>query len=95
MTNIGMERTPPKDPRKQSDSSADFTRRRASDVNGPWTTHEQNDCPAEASIPGEPVVLRLESIPATARNLERVRERVRSLNSLLAASDVPFRLRVV
>jgi len=95
MTNIGMEMTPTKDLRKQTDSSAGSTRRRVSDLNGPCTTHQRNDCQVEASGPGEPLILRLESIPATARNLERIRARVRSLNSRLAASDAPFRLRVV
>jgi hypothetical protein len=95
MTNIGMEITPTKDLRKPTDSSAGSVRRRASDLNGPWMTHQRDDCQVEASVPGEPLIVRLESIQATPRKLERIRERVRSLNSRLAASDAPFRLRVV
>jgi hypothetical protein len=58
-------------------------------------TQQQMDGQVEANVPGEPLILRLESTPATARNLERIRERVRSVNSRLAASNAPFRLRVV
>jgi hypothetical protein len=42
-----------------------------------------------------PVILRLEDLPATPSNLERIRERVRLLNCRLAASGTPFRLRVI
>lgn len=41
------------------------------------------------------VILRLEDLPATPRNLRRIRERVRQLNRRLADSGAPFRLRVV
>ena len=40
-------------------------------------------------------ILRLEDLPATPHNLERVREHVRMLNQQLAASGTPLRLRVV
>jgi hypothetical protein len=43
---------------------------------------------------GHPVILRLEDLPATPHNLERIRERVRLLNQRLAASGTPLRLRV-
>lgn len=42
----------------------------------------------------QPVILRLEDLPATPRNLARILERVRSLNEKLEESGAPFRLRV-
>ena len=41
------------------------------------------------------VILRLEDLPATPSNLERIRDQVRSLNRRLADSGTPFRLRVL
>jgi len=41
------------------------------------------------------MVIRLENLPATAENLERLRERARRLNRQLAASAMPFRVRVL
>jgi hypothetical protein len=41
------------------------------------------------------IVLYLEDLPATPRNLERIRQRVQLLNRQLAQSGMPFRLRVV
>lgn len=41
------------------------------------------------------VILRLEDLPATPGNVERIRERVRQLNRQLADSGTPFRLRVI
>jgi hypothetical protein len=95
MTNIGMERTPTKYPIKQSDSNVGSKRGRASDRNEPYMTQQEMDGQMEANVAGEPLILRLESTPATARNLARIRERVQSLNSRLVASNAPFRLRVV
>ena len=43
----------------------------------------------------QPVVLRLEDLPATPRNLERIRQQVEYLNRRLALSGAPFRLRVI
>jgi hypothetical protein len=40
------------------------------------------------------IILRLEDLPATPRNLERILERVRLLNERLAESGAPFRLRM-
>lgn len=40
-------------------------------------------------------ILRLEDLPASPDNLERVRERVRRLYRRLAESSAPFRVRVV
>jgi hypothetical protein len=41
------------------------------------------------------MVIRLENLPATAENLERIRERALRLNRQLAASAMPFRVRVL
>jgi len=41
------------------------------------------------------IILRLDKLPATPGNVERIRERVRLLNRRLAASGTPFRLRVI
>lgn len=43
----------------------------------------------------QPIVLRLEDLPATPRNLERIRQQVEYLNRRLALSGTPFRLRVI
>ncbi len=40
-------------------------------------------------------IIRLETLPATPGNVERIQERVRELNRRLAESGTPFRLRVV
>ena len=42
----------------------------------------------------EPIVVRLEGVPATPTNLERIRLRVDELNSELAASGASFRVRL-
>jgi hypothetical protein len=82
----------------QADSSAAPTRARASHLIGHYIKNRQND--GRAHPPGEEdrtraLILRLEDLPATPRNLARIRERVRLLNRRLAASGTPFRLRVV
>jgi hypothetical protein len=41
------------------------------------------------------VILRLDELPATPRNLERIRERIRVLNERLAGSGTPLRLRII
>ncbi len=60
------------------------------------------DRPAPSHIPvstpeerPQPILLRLEAVPATAQNLDRVRQRIHELNRRLAAAGTPFRLRVV
>lgn len=40
------------------------------------------------------ILLRLEKLPATPRNLARIQERVRFLNERLAEAGAPFRLRI-
>ena len=45
--------------------------------------------------PGQPFILRLDSVPATAENRSRIGERVRLLNRALEESGTPFRLRLL
>ncbi len=69
---------------------------RASHLIGHYIKNRRED--GDGHLPenqGTPVILRLTDVPATPRNVERMRERVRLLNRRLAASGVPFRLRVV
>jgi hypothetical protein len=42
-----------------------------------------------------PLIVRLEDVPATPSNFERMRERVRQINQRLTDAGAPFRLRVV
>lgn len=82
----------------QADSSAVPTRARASHLIGRYIKNLQDD--GRGRLPTDqdhmrPVILRLEELPATPHNLERIRERVRILNRRLAAAGTPFRLRVV
>jgi hypothetical protein len=53
--------------------------------------------PRELCHQGRPraMLLRLEQMPATPSNFERIRERVRQINQRLADAGAPFRLRVV
>ncbi len=57
--------------------------------------NESRDCIPKVEGPAGEIILRFEDVPATPRNLEHVRERVRLLNQRLAESDTPFRLRVM
>lgn len=41
------------------------------------------------------IIVRLEDLPATPRNIERIRERVQLWNSRLESSETPFRLRMI
>jgi hypothetical protein len=79
-------------------SSADPTRAHASHLIGRYISNQQNDCRVQLcgrEDRGQPVMVRLEDLPATPHNLKRIHERVRSLNQQLAASGMPFRLRLV
>lgn len=49
----------------------------------------------QPEYPPRGIVLRLEDLPATPLNVERIRERVRLLNQRLLESGTPFRLRVM
>lgn len=52
--------------------------------------------PAPAlAVPAPAIILRLEDLPSTPQNLERIREKVRQLNERLAESGTPFQLRLV
>ena len=82
----------------EAGSSLEPTWARASHLIGRSTAIQQNDCrvhPNGTDDRGQPVIVRLEDLPATPHNLERIRERVRILNQQLAASGTPLRLRVV
>jgi hypothetical protein len=57
--------------------------------------NEPRNGPLKLEDAARPIVLRLEALPATPRNLERIREQVRLLNLRLAKTGTPFRLRVM
>ncbi len=89
----------PKQPLEQIDQ-ADFSgvpmHARAAHLIGRYIKNRQSDGRGHAREEGaRSVILRLEDLPATRSNLERIRERVRLLNRRLAASGTPFRLRVI
>ena len=70
----------------------------AASMVGRYASKHRNGGSARTGEPdGRPVgvVLRLEDLRATPRNVERIRKRVRLLNRHLAASGTPLRLRVV
>jgi hypothetical protein len=58
-----------------------------------WCWAQQHSQTRESAA--QPVVLRLDSVPATAENRYRISERVRRLNRALEESGTPFRLRVL
>ncbi len=98
MANIEKHPKPTVEQIDQADSSAVPTRARASHLIGHYIKNRQND--GRGRLFGNehgtyPVILRLEDLPATPGNLERIRERVRILNRQLAAAGTSFRLRVV
>ena len=98
MANIEKQQKQPMERIIDAGSSADPTCRRTSHLIGRYMTNQQNDGRVHLrgrDDPGQPIILRLEDLPATPRNLERIRERVRMLNQQLAASGTPLRLRVV
>jgi hypothetical protein len=91
----------PKSPMEQIDG-ADFsaipTRARASHLIGQYIKNRQNGGRGQVSGVEDgtrAVLVRFKDLPATPRNLERIRERVRLLNRWLADSGTPIRLRVV
>lgn len=82
----------------QADYSSVPTCARASHLVGRYTKGRERD--HRGSLPGKedrpkPVILRLENLQATPGNLERIRERIRTMNRQLADSEAPFRLRVI
>ncbi len=85
MANIEKHQNQPMEKMVDAGLDADPMRARRSHLIGRYVSGQQN----------EPVILRLEELPATSHNLKRIRERVRLLNEQLAASGMPFRLRVV
>jgi hypothetical protein len=97
MANIEKHLKRPADQIDQADFSGVPTCARAAHLIGRYIKNRQND--GRGRVSGEerplPVILRLEDLPATPCNLERLQERVRQLNRLLADSGTPLRLRVV
>ena len=97
MANIEKHPKHPTEQMDQADSSGVPTCARAAHLIGRYIKNRQSD--GRGRMPGEerarPVILRFEDLPATPRNLDRIRERVRVLNRRLADSGTPFRLRVV
>jgi hypothetical protein len=78
-----------------ADSSAVPTCARASHLIGRYTKNRENEGTVNRHDGAQPMILRLEDLPATPHNLERIRERVRLLNQRLASSGTTLRLRVV
>lgn len=71
---------------------------RSPHVLGSYSKNRQGNVRGRASGPeheAHAFILRLEDVPATAGNIDRIRGRVRLLNRQLAASGVPFRLRII
>lgn len=96
MANIEKHPKHPLEQIDQADSGEVPTHARAPHPIGRYINNQQSD---GRGLTGEertrPVILRLEDLPATPSNLERIRERVRLLNRRLAASGAPFQLRVI
>jgi hypothetical protein len=83
---------------EEADSSAVPTRARSPHLVGRYIKNREDHVRGRASGPEHgalAVLLRLEELPATPRNIARIREQVRLLNRQLAASGTPFRLRMV
>jgi hypothetical protein len=98
VANIEKHQKQPMEQIVDAGSSGDPTRACASHLIGRYISNEQNDCRVQfygREDRGQPVILRLENLPATPHNFKRIHERVRLLNQQLAASGMPFRLRVV
>ncbi len=95
MANIEKHPKQPLEQLEQADFSAVPTRARSPHLIGRYIKNQQTDDRGRGGEgPTRPVILRLEDLPATPGNVERIRERVRLLNRHLAASGTPFRLRV-
>lgn len=65
---------------------------------GRYINNRRGGRPMRAPVPAEraqATVLRLEHLPATPGNLERIRERVEAWNRRLAETGTPFRLRLL
>lgn len=95
MANIEKHPKHPLEELDQTDFSEVPTHARAAHLIGRYIKNQQSD---NRGRTGEdrtrPVILRLEDLPATPSNLDRIRERIRLLNRRLEASGTPFRLKV-
>lgn len=96
MANIEKHPKPPQEQLDQADFSGVPTRARAAHLIGRYIKNQHSDARGRTGTEHPlPAILRLEDLPATSSNLERIRERVRLLNRRLAASGTPLRLRVI
>lgn len=98
MANIEKHPKHPMEQIDQADFSAVPTCARASHLVGEYIKDRQSDGRSRihgAEDRARAVIVRLEDLPATPHNVERMRERVRALNRMLADSGTPLRLRVV
>ena len=96
MANIEKHPKQPLEQVDQADSSGVPTCARAAHLIGRYIKNQQSDGRGRSGeARTQPVILRLDDLPATASNLDRIRERIRLLNRRLAASGTPFRLRVI
>ncbi len=98
MANVEKHQKHPMEQIDRADFSEVPTRGRSSRLIGRYIKNRQ-DRVRNHVLPAEKrpqaILLRLEDTPAAPTNMERIRERVRSLNRRLADSGTPFRLRVV
>ena len=96
MANIEKHSKQPLEQLDRADFSEVPTHARAAHLIGRYIKNQQSDHRGRTGDErARPVILRLEDLPATPINLDRIRERVRLLNRHLAASGTPFRLRVI
>ncbi len=80
----------------EADFSGVPTHARSAHLIGRYIKNQQSDSRGRTrEVRPGPVIVRLEDLPATPGNRERIRARVRLLNRHLAASGTPFRLRVI
>ena len=98
VANMQKHLKPTVDQIENADSSAVPTCARASHLVGHYIKNRQSGGGVHlrgGHDRGQPLIVRLEDLPATPQNVERIRESVRLLNQRLASAGAPFRLRVV
>jgi len=98
VSNYGTRPKGPIEEVEHTDFSAIPTHARSPHGVGGYFKSHRNKLRGRASGPeheAQGVILRLEDVPATPINVERIRERIRLLNRQLAASGTPLRLRMI
>jgi len=93
MANLEKHRKQPLEEFEQADFSTVPTRARSPHVVGNYIKNRQHDTRHRAGQ--QNVLLRMDDIPATPTNIERLRVRIRKLNHRLADSGTPFRIRMI